>query len=54
MTLGGNALEGESDGGESKEGCNDEGENDEWREKGVGTFWGTKRDIGGVVSVVCV
>ena len=35
MTLGGNALEGESDGAESEEGCNDEGENDEWREKGV-------------------
>ena len=28
--------------------------NDEWREKGVSTFWGTKRDIDGVVSVVCV
>jgi len=56
MTLGGNALEGESDGGESEEGCKckDEGENDEWREKGVSTFWGTKRDIDGVVSVVCV
>ena len=42
MTLGGNALEGESDGGESEEGCNDEGENDEWREKGVALFGARK------------
>ena len=32
MTLGGNALEGESDGGE----------NDEWREKGVALFGARK------------